>query len=34
MDYEVFTYAQDIVDGIHAAEAMGFPPSEAYKTLG
>ncbi len=33
VDYEVFTYAQDIVDGIHAAEAMGFPPSEVYKTL-
>ncbi len=33
VDYEAFTYASDIVDGIHAAEAMGASPSEVYKTL-
>lgn len=33
VEYEAFSYAPDIVDGIHAAEAMGFPPSQVYKTL-
>lgn len=31
--YEVFNYAPDIVDGVHAAEAMGLPPDQVYKTL-
>ncbi len=33
VEYEVFTYAPDIVDGVHAAEAMGLPPDQVYKTL-
>ncbi|HML23899.1 MAG TPA: YbaK/EbsC family protein [Aggregatilinea sp.] len=31
--YEAFSYSPDIVDGVHAAEAMGASPSEVYKTL-
>jgi Cys-tRNA(Pro)/Cys-tRNA(Cys) deacylase len=31
--YEVFTYDEKITDGVGAAEAMGFPPSQVYKTL-
>jgi Cys-tRNA(Pro)/Cys-tRNA(Cys) deacylase len=31
--YEVFTYDEAIQDGVGAAEAMGFPPEQVYKTL-
>jgi Cys-tRNA(Pro)/Cys-tRNA(Cys) deacylase len=31
--YEVHTYDEAIHDGEGAAEAMGFPPSQVYKTL-
>jgi Cys-tRNA(Pro)/Cys-tRNA(Cys) deacylase len=31
--YEVHTYDETIHDGVGAAEAMGFPPSQVYKTL-
>ncbi len=31
--YETFTYDEAITDGVSAAEAMGFPPSQVYKTL-
>lgn len=31
--YETFNYDESIHDGVHAAEAMGFPPSQVYKTL-
>lgn len=31
--YEVFTYDESIQDGVGAAEAMGFPPEQVYKTL-
>lgn len=31
--YETFTYDDSIADGVGAAEAMGFPPSQVYKTL-
>ncbi len=31
--YEVLTYDEAIHDGVNAAEAMGFPPSQVYKTL-
>lgn len=31
--YETFTYDDSITDGVGAAEAMGFLPSQVYKTL-
>jgi Cys-tRNA(Pro)/Cys-tRNA(Cys) deacylase len=31
--YEVFTYDESITDGVKAAQAMGLPPSQVYKTL-
>lgn len=31
--YETHTYDESITDGIGAAQAMGFPPSQVYKTL-
>ncbi|MBN1680302.1 MAG: aminoacyl-tRNA deacylase [Anaerolineae bacterium] len=31
--YEMFTYDESIQDGIGAAEAMGFPAAQVYKTL-
>ncbi len=31
--YEVFTYDPAITDGVGAAEAMGFPPAQVFKTL-
>ncbi|MCZ7539190.1 MAG: aminoacyl-tRNA deacylase [Anaerolineae bacterium] len=31
--YETHTYDEGITDGIGAAQAMGFPPSQVYKTL-
>jgi Cys-tRNA(Pro)/Cys-tRNA(Cys) deacylase len=31
--YETFTYDETITDGSGAAEAMGFPPAQVYKTL-
>ncbi len=31
--YETHTYDESITDGIRAAEAMGLPTSEVYKTL-
>lgn len=31
--YEVHTYSDTIQDGVSAAEAMGFPPDQVYKTL-
>ncbi len=33
VDYEVHTYDESIQDGVGAAEAMGFPPAQVYKTL-
>jgi Cys-tRNA(Pro)/Cys-tRNA(Cys) deacylase len=33
VEYEVFTYDEKITDGVGAAEAMGLPPSQVYKTL-
>jgi Cys-tRNA(Pro)/Cys-tRNA(Cys) deacylase len=33
VEYEVHTYDENIRDGEGAAEAMGFPPSQVYKTL-
>ncbi|MBN1201908.1 MAG: aminoacyl-tRNA deacylase [Anaerolineae bacterium] len=33
VEYETFTYDAGIRDGVGAAEAMGLPPSEVYKTL-
>jgi Cys-tRNA(Pro)/Cys-tRNA(Cys) deacylase len=33
VEYEAFSYNEGIQDGIGAAEAMGFPPSQVYKTL-
>ena len=33
VDYETFTYDESIHDGVSAAEAMGFPPEQVYKTL-
>jgi len=31
--YQTHTYDESITDGIGAAQAMGFPPSQVYKTL-
>ncbi|GAB4409229.1 MAG: aminoacyl-tRNA deacylase [Anaerolineae bacterium] len=31
--YTVHTYDEKITDGVGAAQAMGFPPSQVYKTL-
>ncbi len=31
--YETHTYDENITDGVGAAQAMGFPPSQVYKTL-
>lgn len=31
--YKVHTYDEQITDGVSAAQAMGFPPSQVYKTL-
>ncbi len=31
--YKVHTYDEKITDGVGAAQAMGFPPSQVYKTL-
>ena len=31
--YETFTYDPAITDGVGAAQAMGFPPEQVYKTL-
>ncbi|MGQ9849756.1 MAG: YbaK/EbsC family protein [Aggregatilineaceae bacterium] len=31
--YKVHTYDEQITDGVGAAQAMGFPPSQVYKTL-
>ncbi len=31
--YQVHTYDEKITDGVGAAQAMGFPPSQVYKTL-
>ena len=31
--YEVHTYDPTITDGVGAAKAMGFPPSQVFKTL-
>lgn len=31
--YEVHTYDESITDGVGAADAMGFPPSQVFKTL-
>lgn len=31
--YEVLTYDDKITDGVSAAEAMGLPPAQVYKTL-
>ncbi len=31
--YETHTYDETITDGVGAAQAMGFPPSQVYKTL-
>jgi Cys-tRNA(Pro)/Cys-tRNA(Cys) deacylase len=33
IEYEVFTYDDSITDGVKAAQAMGLPPSQVYKTL-
>ena len=33
VEYETFTYDEAIHDGVGAAAAMGFPPSQVYKTL-
>lgn len=33
IEYETFTYDEAIKDGVGAAEAMGFTPSQVYKTL-
>lgn len=33
VEYETHTYDPAITDGVGAAEAMGFPPSQVYKTL-
>ncbi len=33
VEYETFTYDENITDGVGAAEAMGFPPEQVYKTL-
>lgn len=33
VEYETFTYDESITDGIGAAEAMGFPPGQVFKTL-
>lgn len=33
VEYETFTYDESIQGGIPAAEAMGMPPSQVYKTL-
>lgn len=33
VEYETFTYDESIHDGVSAAEAMGFPPEQVYKTL-
>jgi len=31
--YQTHTYDENITDGVGAAQAMGFPPSQVYKTL-
>lgn len=31
--YEVHTYDENITNGVEAAQAMGFPPEQVYKTL-
>lgn len=31
--YETFTYDEAITDGVGAAQAMGFPPGQVFKTL-
>jgi len=31
--YKTHTYDEKITDGVGAAQAMGFPPSQVYKTL-
>jgi Cys-tRNA(Pro)/Cys-tRNA(Cys) deacylase len=33
IDYETLTYDSEIHDGVGAAEAMGQPPEQVYKTL-
>ena len=33
VSYEVHTYDENITDAIQAAEAMGFPPEQVFKTL-
>ncbi|MBN1565378.1 MAG: aminoacyl-tRNA deacylase [Anaerolineae bacterium] len=33
VNYEVLTYDENIRDGVGAAEAMGLPPAQVYKTL-
>jgi len=33
VEYEVHSYDEKITDGVGAAQAMGFPPSQVFKTL-
>ena len=33
VEYETHSYDENIRDGVGAAEAMGFPPAQVYKTL-
>ena len=33
VEYETFSYDEAIQDGVGAAQAMGLPPSQMYKTL-
>ena len=33
VEFETHTYDETITDGVGAAEAMGFPPEQVYKTL-
>lgn len=33
VEYEVFSYDEHITDGVGAAQAMGLPPAQVYKTL-
>lgn len=33
VEYETLSYDESIHDGVRAAEAMGLPPSQVYKTL-
>lgn len=33
VEYTVHTYSETIQDGVAAAQAMGFPPDQVYKTL-